>query len=411
MTSLDVLCRLGAIYIIRMKFHKNKLLTTGAAVALALAVGACSSSSDDDEMAVTTPPVVMPPVVTPPVVTPPVVTPPVVTPEPHACDAGPSQACVDARQTELEAIENDSAATVGALNAAQMALAAAHTALSDANTAHAEEMTVSGLIDDAITATADIDDESTPAAVDAGRVAIDAAKESLGGMENLSDDATAALQGRIDVLESSFSPIEMAVKASAVTAAAATKRMEIAAEADDADAGLGGSTASAIEDGVEGSYALSIERDRMATSVTVTVNGATDDDDVEFMQAMDFGDGRTMHTRTMEADADGNVVEEVVIVSTDIDAPKATPFAMVEGQALLVNPKTTGGSDYRSITVVAGDADVNLPKIMSAEFTAGTKAVLTFDSNDSATDDEDEAFETVGTYNGAMGTYRCDGDR
>ena len=42
-----------------MKFHKNKLLTTGAAVALALAVGACSSSSDDDEMAGTppTPPV------------------------------------------------------------------------------------------------------------------------------------------------------------------------------------------------------------------------------------------------------------------------------------------------------------------------------------------------------------------
>ena len=34
-----------------MKFHKNKLLTTGVAVALALAVGACSSSSDDDEMA------------------------------------------------------------------------------------------------------------------------------------------------------------------------------------------------------------------------------------------------------------------------------------------------------------------------------------------------------------------------
>ena len=39
-----------------MKFHKSKLLTTGAAVALALAVGACSSSSDDDEMAGTPPP-------------------------------------------------------------------------------------------------------------------------------------------------------------------------------------------------------------------------------------------------------------------------------------------------------------------------------------------------------------------
>ena len=38
-----------------MKFHKNKFLTTVAAIALALAVGACSSSSDDDEMAGTPP--------------------------------------------------------------------------------------------------------------------------------------------------------------------------------------------------------------------------------------------------------------------------------------------------------------------------------------------------------------------
>ena len=36
----------------------------------------------------------------------------------------------------------------------------------------------------------------------------------------------------------------------------------------------------------------------------------------------------------MDADADGNVVTEVVIVSTDIDAPTATAFAMVEGQML-----------------------------------------------------------------------------
>ena len=36
---------------------------------------------------------------------------------------------------------------------------------------------------------------------------------------------------------------------------------------------------------------------------------------------MDFGDGRTKHTRTMDADADGNVMTEVVIVSTDIEAP------------------------------------------------------------------------------------------
>ena len=140
-------------------------------------------------------------------------------PEALACDAdaGSSQACVDARQAELEAIENDSDATVGALNAAEMALATAQTALADANTA-AEETMVSGLVDDAMTATADITDESTPAEVDVGRAAIDAAQESLEGMENLSADVTAALQGRIDTLESSFSPNEMAVRIAAQAA-------------------------------------------------------------------------------------------------------------------------------------------------------------------------------------------------
>ena len=35
--------------------------------------------------------------------------------------------------------------------------------------------------------------------------------------------------------------------------------------------------------------------------------------------------------------------------------------------------------------------------------------VLTFDNDDTTTNNEDEAFETAGTYNGAMGTYRCNG--
>ena len=37
-----------ASVVIRMKFHKNKFLTTVSAIALVLAVGACSSSDDDD---------------------------------------------------------------------------------------------------------------------------------------------------------------------------------------------------------------------------------------------------------------------------------------------------------------------------------------------------------------------------
>ena len=46
---------------------------------------------------------------------------------------------------------------------------------------------------------------------------------------------------------------------------------------------------------------------------------------------------------------------------------------------------------------------------MSSAFSAGTAAVLTFTDDDTTTDDMDEAFEAAGTYNGAMGTYRCNG--
>ena len=49
LTSPGVLCHIVSIFIIRMKFHKSKMLMTVAAAALALAVGACSSSSDDDD--------------------------------------------------------------------------------------------------------------------------------------------------------------------------------------------------------------------------------------------------------------------------------------------------------------------------------------------------------------------------
>ena len=339
-----------------------------------------------------------------------------VDPEAHACDAGASQDCVDARQAELDAIENDSDATVGALNAAEMALATAQTARDDANTAAVEEMTVSGLVDDAMTATADITDESTPAEVAVGRAAIDAAQESLEGTENLSADVTAALEGRIGTLESSFSPNEMAVNMAAATAAAGTKVEAIGEEAretGDADAGLGGTGTPALEvdNQSPGAYELSIERDRMATTVTITVRGAAEDgdDDVEFMEAMDFGDGRTMHTRAMDADADGDVVTEVVIVSTDIDAPKATAFATVHD--LLVNPKTAEGDDFQSIAV----SDANREMIATTGITstgAGPITVKAAVEDDPTTADMDEtvaAFETDATFAGAPGTLKCAG--
>ena len=57
----------------------------------------------------------------------------------------------------------------------------------------------------------------------------------------------------------------------------------------------------------------------------------------------------------MEADANGNIVTEVVIVYTDIAEPTATPFADVAGQAFDANPATENGTDYQSLNIVAGN--------------------------------------------------------
>ena len=68
-------------------------------------------------------------------------------------------------------------------------------------------------------------------------------------------------------------------------------------------------------------------------TVTITVEGATEDADVTFMKAADLngaaGHKGQMQTRSMDADDDGNVVTEVALVYTDIDAPVATAFGTV----------------------------------------------------------------------------------
>ena len=114
--------------------------------------------------------------------------------------------------------------------------------------------------------------------------------------------------------------MEAATKATAIGEEAAQTEGDADA---DADAGLGGTGAMpTTEDQRAGEYNLAIKHGE----TSITVEGATKADDVEFMQAMDFGDGRTMHVLKMDADEDGNVVEEVVIVSTDIDEPTDIPF-------------------------------------------------------------------------------------
>ncbi len=218
----------------------------------------------------------------------------------------------------------------------------------------------------------------------------------------------------------------LAAEAVAATKAAATKTAAIKAESDQAataDAGLGGSdhvNTDSIDDNADDPYDLSITRDRDGTEIKITDHGMMGDDDPKFTQAMDLGGGRTMHTRMMEADSDGDVVEEVVIVSTDIEGPKGVAFAkwqMADGstpQALDVmgndgeepdtgTDETANALAIAEDTTTTGDANANL--MFARSTTSGT---LNYTVDDTGTTGTDEAVHD-GTYNGAEGTFRCTG--
>ncbi len=173
------------------------------------------------------------------------------------------------------------------------------------------------------------------------------------------------------------------------------------------DAGLGGSVA----DGATTTYSMAISRDRSGTEVKITDTALNGDDDPKFMQT-NVSDGLTKHVRTMKADDDGNVMEETVMVMTDIDAPKATAFAMVTGQALNArdldegtdaDDDGTATNDFTALTVI----DANVGNVMSSAFPTSRSGTLNFTGDTAATTSIDEAQEVRGTYNGAMGTYRC----
>ena len=205
---------------------------------------------------------------------------------------------------------------------------------------------------------------------------------------------------------------ELAAEAAAATKAAGTKRTAIQTENDQTtDAGIGGTLAEGV---TESTYSMEISRDRDGTTVKIEDSALAGDDDPKFALAMDLGSGTTMHVREMEANDDGDVVEEVVIVTTDIEAPKATAFAKVAGQELndydldpTVDADNDGevDNDFTALTV----ATTAIALVKSSAFTANTDATLMFDFNVGTTASIDEADEVPGTYNGAMGTYRCNG--
>ena len=215
---------------------------------------------------------------------------------------------------------------------------------------------------------------------------------------------------------------EMAAAAIAAnTKAAGTKRTAIAAEAaQETDAGAGGSDATPA-------HAIVIKRDRDGTTVEITVDGAAMDDPKFAAQDMDLGHGNSMHIRDVSEEDSEDTVEEVMIVTTDIEAPKATAFAKVAGQALNVDIAPTMDADNdgtadNDLTALAVGADLDTAPdeavrmlVKSSAFVPGsgdstmhTFARFQLDS-DGATDGNQtiQAFTAPGTYNGADGTYRC----
>ena len=168
---------------------------------------------------------------------------------------------------------------------------------------------------------------------------------------------------------------EMA-RVAAATKAAGTKEMAIATEAAETgtgDGGLGGSTFGADGEvtGAVDTYTLTI--DPADQTVKITDSALDGEDDPKFMQAMDLGGGTTMHARAMAADDDGNVVEEVVVVSTDIENPTRTAFGMVHTLDVRVDGETaTDEMPNDALLIVAG----NIGMVKAGVFTAPSGVTL-----------------------------------
>ena len=242
MSSLDILCRLVTIFIIRMKFHKNKFLTTIAALALALAVGACSSNGDDEmsdmDMA--------PTATTDPAPEP--------TPELTAAEQlTAAQGLVTAAQEMVDALTNSSTADDAA--AAYAALGAAQTALHAANSLPENQIA-------------------------AKQAKIDALQAQVDQLE-------------IDLAEATKEPDPPTAEMIAATMAAGTKVEAIDDEAKQTiAAGLGGT-------GVD-TVTMTIKRPRSGTEVEIADTAMPADDDPKFVDQMAGLGPRPHHARSRD---------------------------------------------------------------------------------------------------------------
>ena len=231
-------------------------------------------------------------------------------------------------------------------------------------------------------------------------------------MEQTPQQMCEAANGRWNDDGTCTSATDLAAEIADATKAALTKKTAIATEAMQAladDAGLGGSAATATGN-AEGAYNLAISRDRSGTTVTVTVEGATDADDEDFV-----GDQPgQMLTRTMEATETTDAMTEVAVVHTDIEAPVATPFGDVHTLDAREDGETAT-EDLPNDAFQIAAASLGMVKASAFTAPAGTPdtVALPFQhavADDPSTEDVDESREAAripGTFNGAAGTYVC----
>ena len=276
-----------------------------------------------------------------------------------------------------------------------------------------------------------LNDDSPAADVEAARGLVTAAQTALNAATGLSPAESDGLQMLVTAADTSVTGYETIVAArptqeeidaevarvEATTDEAVTKETAIKAEMTD-DAGLGGADAA--------NYTLTIKRPRSGTEIGIADSTAAGEDDPKFAEVMDLGGGRTMHRRDMEADDDDNVVQEIVIVATDIDAPKATKFAT---EYTLTHDEDGDPVDADQVAIDLGNAltsnddavvdadEVVLARIMAVRFPAavGDSVTHTFnaaveDVENTDADESRDAAEVAGTYQGGEGTYKCTGN-
>ena len=227
--------------------------------------------------------------------------------------------------------------------------------------------------------------------------------------------------------EDDLTTAQTAADAAAVVATTAADAAAVVAATAEAVTKTTAIKAEALEPaGLPENVMMDISRDRTAT--TIEIDSGAAEGDPEFALYKDLGKGRTMHTRKMEADVDGDVVEEVIVVSTDIAAPRPVAFAEFKTedgmptQVLDVTTDTTndpqGEIDTFEALMVGDTSEVSaavLALIKSDGFVPaqeGATVTHTFAWAQEADGETPavEAFETAGTYNGSMGTYRCNSD-